>query len=125
MLEAQRLDSGSHGLKHNSNKSTAGGMIPESFTPTILPDAYFDILSSSPTINFSYNILIIKCVFQNIMIIKKILMHLHSVDLLFANKQSCCWNVGALKCDTWGYRWNDAIAGNRSPGIGGQVFLLG
>ena len=54
VLEAQRLDSGSDGLKHNSNKSTTGGMIPGSFTPTILPDAYFDILSSSPTISFSY-----------------------------------------------------------------------
>ena len=77
VLEAQRLVSGSDGLKHNSNKSTTGGMIPESFTPTILPDAYFDILASSPTISFTgtyNNILIIKCVFQNTMIVKKILM---------------------------------------------------
>ena len=120
MLDAQRLDSGSDLLKHNLNKSTTGGMITESFTPTILPGAYFNILASSPTISFTYNnILIIKCVFQNTMTIKNILMRLHSVDLLFANKQSCCWNVGASKCDNWGYRWNDLEIG----GIRGRVLL--
>ena len=107
VLEAQRLDSVSDVLKHNSNKSTTGGMIPGSFTPTILP-AIDNVLlapisSTAHTLgqsNLDFGRLAsltiiptardrhdfcISCVLENTSIVAKILFYLNSCEFLMTN----------------------------------------